>query len=122
MARKTRHSVTSLGLIPVLVLQTACVTALGPPMPINPGDQVQREAIERADRVKVVMVGGTEYRLARATLAADQLGGFAAGRRTMIRLDLISTVQAYDINEGLAALGFRCGRHRCCGVDRCPHL
>lgn len=96
MARKRRYSATSLVLIPVLVLQTACYDALSAPEPVHPDDNDQMSTLRDADRVDVVLIDGRACRLRSVVVADQRLKGLdGESRVTSFPLDSIQSVQAY---------------------------
>lgn len=97
MGRRTKTSATSFLLVLMFVLQAACYTALGPPMPVRPWDAEQLQTLREADRVEVERIDGRKQRLTNVNLADGRVHGrIDSSRPRSIPLDSIRTVQPYN--------------------------
>lgn len=105
---RNMKAATSSMLVLVLAVQ-ACMTPMGPPMPINPDDEAQMKVIEEAAEVRVVTVEGRVYQLVQSEVIDDRLRGRESNgseaRTIAVPLDSISSVQAYKVDSGIVVAG-----------------
>jgi hypothetical protein len=92
---------TSVLLLLVLALQTACLSKSGPPTEVSPRDSEQWQAVDMAPRVDVTTITGETYALKAPAVGNSKVTGRWQGHGGAYRavpLDSIAEIQLYRPN------------------------